>query len=162
MDKKFILDAGCGGKHIWFNKKHPNTLYIDKRQEDKGYIKGRKNWECKPDMIANFKNLPFEDKRFKLIVWDPPHLKGKSQTGYMTKKYGILHPETWQEELRLGFKELWRVLDDYGVLTLKFNDFSCSFKELLKQFPIEPLYGTRTVQKSRSETRWFCFMKIPK
>lgn len=161
-DNKFILDAGCGGKHFWLNKKHQNTIYIDIREEDKGYIKARKNWECKPDLIADFRDLPFEDKKFKLIVWDPPHLKGKKQTGYMTKKYGVLSPETWQDDLKRGFKELWRVLDDYGVLTLKFNNFDVNFKALLRLFPIQPLYGTTTVQRSRSETRWFVFIKIPK
>ncbi len=162
MEDKFILDACCGGKHFWLDKNQKNTIYIDIREEDKGYIKDRKNWECKPDLIADFRNLPFEDKKFKLIVWDPPHLKGKKQSGYMTKKYGILNPETWQYDIKKGFEELWRCLDDYGVLTLKFNNFDVKFKNLLEQIPVAPLYGTTTVQKERCETRWFVFMKIPK
>ncbi len=37
MENKYILDACCGGKCFWFNKKHPNTLYIDIRKEEKGF-----------------------------------------------------------------------------------------------------------------------------
>jgi len=162
MKDKFILDACCGGKHIWFNKNHPNTLYIDMREEDKGFIKERKNWECKPDMIMDFRKLDFPNKSFKLIVWDPPHLIAKRMSGYMTKKYGCLNPETWQSDFNKGFKELWRVLEDYGVLLFKFNDFSVSFKKVLKVINREPLFGTTTVQKKRATTKWFTFMKIPK
>ena len=163
MNEKFILDACCGGRHFWFNKKHPNTLYIDIREEDKGFIKERKHWECKPDMIADFRNLEgFRDNSFKLIVWDPPHLIAKRMSGYMTKKYGCLNPETWQGDFSRGFKELWRVLEDHGILVFKFNNFNVPFKEVLKQFPIEPLFGSITVKKTKSETRWFTFMKIPK
>ncbi len=162
MKDKFILDACCGGKHFWLNKKHPNTIYIDIRKEKKGYIKERLRWECKPDMIADFRNLPFKDKTFKLIVWDPPHLKGLKKSGYMTKKYGILNPQTWKNDLSKGFRELWRCLDDYGVLTFKFNNFSFPFKKVLSLFPIKALYGTTTIQKEKSETRWFTFIKIPK
>ncbi len=162
LKNKFILDACCGGKHIWFNKNHPNVLYIDIREEDKGFIKERKNWDCKPDMIADFRNLPFEDKKFKLIVWDPPHLIAKRMSGIMTKKYGCLNPETWQDDFKKGFKELWRVLGDHGVLTFKFSDFHVKFKEVLSVLDEQPLFGTTTVQKDTSSTKWFCFMKIPK
>ncbi|GAG16600.1 unnamed protein product, partial [marine sediment metagenome] len=27
MDKK-ILDVCCGGRTFWFNKKHPDTVYV--------------------------------------------------------------------------------------------------------------------------------------
>jgi len=68
---------------------------------------------------------------------------------------------TFKIDLKKGFKEIWRVLEDYGILTLKFNNFDVNFKALLRLFPVEPLYGTTTVQRARSETRWFTFMKIP-
>ena len=28
---KLILDACCGGKHFWFDKNNPLTLFMDKR-----------------------------------------------------------------------------------------------------------------------------------
>ena len=39
--EKFILDACCSGRMMWFNKKHPNATYIDIRKESKGFSKHR-------------------------------------------------------------------------------------------------------------------------
>ena len=165
MKDKFILDACCGPREMWFDKHHPNCLYIDIREEDKGYMKYRYNVEIKPDMIADFTNLPKEikEKRFKLIVWDPPHLKARRLTGELLKKYGGLCPETWQDDLKKGFKELWSILDDYGVLIFKWSDYHISFKDVLSLISENPLF-TNTMNsagKGRSVTKWFCFMKIP-
>jgi len=33
---KFILDACCGGRMFWFDKHHPNALYIDNRSVKAG------------------------------------------------------------------------------------------------------------------------------
>ena len=41
MKNKIILDAACGGRMFWFNKKHPRALYIDNRIVDKGHVKQR-------------------------------------------------------------------------------------------------------------------------
>lgn len=32
--EKLILDACCGSKMFWFNKEHPDALYMDNRQLD--------------------------------------------------------------------------------------------------------------------------------
>ena len=161
MKDKFILDACCGPRMFWFNKQHPNCIYIDKRVEEKGFVISRDKREVKPDIVMNFKNMTFPDKSFKLIVWDPPHLIHKEAKSIMGKSYGVLNPETWQYDLKKGFEECWRVLEDYGVLIFKFNSHHISFKKVLKQFPIEPLFGQKTVSKTTSETKWFTFMKIP-
>ena len=60
-----------------------------------------------------------------------------------------------------GFKELWSVLDDYGVLLLKFSDYHIKFKNLLEHIPEEPLFYNKTSSSGKSNTKWFCFMKIP-
>ncbi len=159
VDDKFILDACCGGRMMWFNPEHPNALYIDIRKEDKGCIPTHAGFNISPDMIMDFRKLDFPDKSFKLVVWDPPHLKTMGPKSYMRKKYGALHPETWQADLTKGFKECWRVLEDYGVLIFKWNDHEISHKDVLKRFPVEPLFG----QTGRgTKTFWFCFMKILK
>ncbi len=69
MENKFILDACCGCRQFWFNKNHTNTLYIDNRTEEKGFQDARPNKEIKPDEIADFRNLPFSDKKFKLAFF---------------------------------------------------------------------------------------------
>ena len=122
MKDKFILDACCGGRMMWFNKKHPNTIYIDKRKEKKGFISEQPNSEINPDIIMNFKNLKFPDKTFKLVVWDPPHSLTFLDTSIMKKKFGGLNPETWPYTIKKGFNECWRVLEDYGILIFKWND----------------------------------------
>ena len=34
MEDKFILDACCGSKMFWFDKKQPNTKFIDIRKDN--------------------------------------------------------------------------------------------------------------------------------
>ena len=162
MNDKFILDACCGNRYMWFDKNHPNALYIDIRKEPKGFNKRRKNEEVNPDFIMDFRDLKFEDKKFKLIVWDVPHLKSLGETSILRKTYGCLNAETWQYDLKQGFKECWRCLEDYGILIFKFNDLEIKFKEVLKYAPCNPLFQNTTNNKATSVTKWFCFMKIPK
>ena len=102
----------------------------------------------------------FEDQKFKLIVWDPPHfIKEKIGNLEIRKKYGCLHPETWPYDLKKGFNELWRVLDDFGVLIFKWSEYNVKSEQILKLFHTHPLFGQTT--KKNSTTKWFCFMKIP-
>lgn len=157
---KLILDAGCGGKHIWLDKNNKATVYIDIRKKDRGYIPARPNWECQPDIIADTRKLPFKDNTFKLIVWDPPHIKRNYDNHYFGKKYGILSPITWPSDLKNSFNELWRVLNNHGILTLKFSNSDIPFKKVLRQFHVQPLFGTTTSRNDRIETRWFTFMKL--
>ena len=71
---KIILDACCGSRMFWFDKHNPNTLFIDKRSEtitakDRDKIR---TIEVKPDIVADFTNLPFEDNIFIKVVFDSP------------------------------------------------------------------------------------------
>lgn len=77
LENKFILDACCGSRMFWFDKKQPNTIFIDNREYDKGFIDNRYNRELHPDILMDFKDLKFPDKKFRLIIMDPPHLIGK-------------------------------------------------------------------------------------
>lgn len=164
---KFILDACCGPRMFWNNKNHPNTIYIDIREEEKGFLKERPNRCIKPDYKMDFRQLPKEwSNKFKLIIWDPPHLLGKNYGASLTKTYGFLLADSWRDDFKRGFRELWRCLEDFGILIFKFNDASIDFKEVLKQFSEEPLVYQISINKKNKkkdiETRWFTFMKIPK
>ena len=68
MNKK-ILDACCGGRCFYFDKKNKDTLYIDIEERPKGTCPQRPNWNCTPDMIADFRNLPFNDESFYHVVF---------------------------------------------------------------------------------------------
>lgn len=159
MNQKFILDACCGGRTFWFDKEHPNTLYVDKHPRPKGTCKHRPNFCCDPDMVVDFTNMPFEDKSFKLVVFDPPHLLELGKNSVMRIKYGSLRTETWPYEIGKGFEECWRVLDDFGVLVFKWNEAQIPIKKVLSLFSVSPLFGHPT--SKHGKTKWFVFMKIP-
>ena len=159
-ENKFILDACCGGKQIWFQKEQKNTIFMDIREIEKGEISLQPNWCIKPDIIADYINMPFENNSFKLIVWDIPHKIKNYDKSIILKKYGYLG-ENWKENTQKGFNEIMRILDDYGVLEFKFADIDIPIREILSLFPIKPLFGTVT-KKGVNNTYWFCFMKIPK
>lgn len=164
MKNKFILDACCGPRMMWFDKQHPNTIFMDIREEEKGFIDNRPNREIKPDLVGDFRDLPgtIKNKKFKLIVWDPPHLLGKNYGSRITKTYGILLADSWRADFKKGFEELWNVLDDNGTLIFKFNDYHIPFQKVLELFPVKPLFGNTVNTKKRKSSKWFCFMKIPK
>ena len=158
--EKFILDATAGYRMMWFNKQHPNALYIDQRPE------------CEPDEIQDFTKLPYPDKTFKLIVFDPPHIKRTSENlnSNMIRDFGYLQPETWQDEIKKGFIELWRCLENNGVLIFKWCNVYFPSNIILKLFPVKPLFYQISASHKRSnsgkklkrvKTLWFCFMKIP-
>ena len=156
---KFILDACCGGRCFWFNKEHPNTLYIDNRIRERGHDEHRPNHTIKPMIVMDFRNLDLPDKSFKLVVFDPPHIIAKPDSFRMVKQYGNLNKDTWKDDIKQGFDECWRVLDDYGTLIFKWNEVSIKKKEILEVIQKEPLFGHPN--GSKIPTHWFCFMKIP-
>lgn len=158
MDK-IILDACCGGRMFWFNKHHPNTIYIDNRVCGKGHRKHRPNHEVKPDIVMDFRDLKFEDNTFRLVVFDPPHLYSLSKTSTLRGSYGVLNKETWREDIKRGFDECMRVLENYGILIFKWNEAEIKKKEILSIIKTQPLFGH--LSGSKVNTHWLCFMKLP-
>ena len=93
-------------------------------------------------------------------MFDPPHLIGKEDGSIILKKYGNLDKKTWKEDIKKGFDECWRVLEDYGTLIFKWSEISIKRKEVLEVLDKIPLFGHPSL--SRASAHWFCFMKIPK
>lgn len=153
---KIILDACCGGRMFWFEKEDKDTVFMDIRSEPNGTIKSEPNWCVKPDLLASYTDIPFNDNTFNLVVWDIPH-KLKKDTGIITKKYGFLG-ENWENDVSLGFNEIMRVLKPKGVLCFKYNDLDIPISKMLSLFTQKPLFGTRT-KKGVNNTYWFIFMK---
>ena len=154
---KYILDVTCGGRMMWFDKAHENVLYTDKRTETHELCDGR-IYEVAPDIQCDFTDLPFADKTFKHVVFDPPHLEKLGESSFMAKKYGILGLN-WRETIRRGLLEGMRVLDDYGTLTFKWNQTQVKIKDVEPLFPCPPLYGHPTSRNGL--TICVTFMKIP-
>ena len=131
-----ILDPACGSKMFWFDKNEPHTTYTDIRKETLT-MKDRKYTRkiiVNPDKVANFTDLPFDDKEFNLIVFDPPHLNKVGANSWLAKKYGQLDRNSWSTDIEKGFKELWRVLANDGVLLFKWSDNQISFKDIILNF----------------------------
>ena len=161
MSDKIVLDACCGSRMFWFDKKDTRALFIDKRRESKqidigtpGTV-GRKPVIVNPDIIANFKNLPFEDNTFHHVVFDPPHLE-KVGNGIISFKYGRLD-STWKNDLKKGFSECFRVLKPNGTLIFKWAETQIKLSEVLKLTDKKPLYGHKSGKKMG--THWVAFIK---
>lgn len=96
--EKPIIDVCCGSKMFWYNKNHPDTVFMDIRQLEDVLCDGRK-LVIKPDVIGDFRNIPYPDNTFKLAVFDPPHLAKIGDNSWMAKKYGRLNTE-WRIDLK--------------------------------------------------------------
>lgn len=133
-----ILDVCCGSRMFWFNKKNSNTIFMDNRELEDTLCDGRK-LEIKPDIVADFRNIPFADNSFYLVVFDPPHLKQIGETSYMAKKYGKL-TDSWTQDIKQGFNECIRVLKPNGTLIFKWNEQQIKLKQILDVIDYKPLF----------------------
>jgi len=150
-----ILDVCCGSKMFWFNKNYSGAIYGDIRSEKHVLCDGR-NLEINPDILFNFCALPFRDKTFNLVVFDPPHLKQLGKSSWMAKKYGVLFP-TWETDIAQGFSECMRVLRPNGTLIFKWNESQITVNDILKNIEFKPLFGHTTGRQSK--TMWLTFLK---
>lgn len=150
---KKILDACCGSRMFWFDKENENTVFMDNRKIDTKLCDGRR-LVIKPDLIADFKDIPFEDNTFYIVVFDPPHLKQAGENSWLAKKYGTLDKQTWPQDIQQGFNECMRVLKPNGTLIFKWNEEQIKLKDILKVIEYKPLFGNK-----RAKTHWLVFMK---
>ena len=138
---------------FWFDKENKNTIFVDNREIDTRLCDGRR-LIIKPDIVADFKDMPFEDNTFYLVIFDPPHLKQAGENSWLAKKYGTLDKQTWPQDIRQGFNECIRVLKRNGTLIFKWNEEQIKLKDILKVIEYKPLFGNK-----RSKTHWLVFMK---
>ena len=153
-EDKLILDACCGSRMFWFDRKNPNVLFQDIRDKEYILCDGRK-LEVHPDVIGDFTKMEYPDNTFQMVVFDPPHLDNANETSYMAQKYGTLRRVIWKEDIKKGFDECMRVLKDKGTLIFKWNETRIPVKRIIEVIGKEPLFGHRTAHK----TIWLCLMK---
>lgn len=147
-----ILDACCGSRMFWFNKENTETIYIDNRTEDTRLCDSRR-LIVKPDIIADFRNMPFEDESFYLVVFDHPHLMRVGDKSFLKLKYGRLN-STWKDDIEQGLSECWRVLKQNGTMVFKWSEEQISLPMIKDLLPCEPIIGQR-----RGKTIWLVFFK---
>jgi ubiquinone/menaquinone biosynthesis C-methylase UbiE len=141
---------------FWFDKQNPNTIFADIRNETHTLCDGRL-LEIKPDVVADFTKMPFDSCSFKLVVFDPPHLKDAGNTSWIGKKYGCLG-QGWEDEIKKGFSECFRVLEENGILIFKWSEDQIKVSQVLKLTDRQPLFGHRSGKSGK--TMWLCFMKL--
>lgn len=149
---KPILDACCGSRMFWFDKTNEDVIFMDNRKEEHILCDGR-TLNINPDIVADFRDMPFDDNSFYLVVFDPPHLINVGESSWLAKKYGKLD-DLWKFDIRQGFHECMRVLKPNGTLIFKWNEDQISLTEILETIDYKPLFGNR-----RSKTHWLAFMK---
>lgn len=141
-----ILDLTAGNRAIWFNKKHPDCVYLDKRPE------------VKPDMLIDINNLPenINSNNFDLIVFDPPHMNCGPNSN-MSKSYGYHTTKEILETVEKASRSAHRISRYGALMAFKWNTHDIKLQRVLDLMPDwEPLFGhlTKVGSNSRSQTYW--------
>ena len=147
-----ILDVCCGGRMWWRDKKDARAIYMDNRELDCTLCDGRV-FRVAPDVIGDFRNIPFADGSFAMVLFDPPHLKSVGENAWTAKKYGILS-DNWRDDLRRGFAECFRVLRAGGTLVFKWSEVQIKLAEILKLTDAKPV-----VLHKKQKTHFAIFLK---
>lgn len=156
-----VLDACCGGRMMWFDKDDKRAIFQDIRRErvkrpEAAAAKGWKDFDVNPDILGSFTAMEFPDNTFSLVVFDPPHLTRCGDESYMAKAYGKLMPD-WEDTIRGGFSECFRVLKPNGVLIFKWNESRIKISKVLELAVEKPLFGHKSGKTSM--THWIAFLK---
>ncbi|WP_439292311.1 MULTISPECIES: class I SAM-dependent methyltransferase [Rahnella] len=153
---KPILDMCCGSRMFWLDKQDERAVFSDVRSEEHTLCDGRQ-LVISPDVIADFRQLPFADNSFSQVVFDPPHLERAGEKGWMRKKYGALDKATWREDIAAGFREAFRVLRPHGTLVFKWNETQIPVAQVIALTDQKPTIWQRTGKGDK--THWILFLK---
>lgn len=162
MTHRPILDPCCGSRMMWANRQNPDVIFGDIRSEtitvtdrSHGNPEGTRTLMIEPDVLLDFRCLPYPDGQFRLVVFDPPHLVRAGAKSWLAAKYGKLS-DNWRDDIRRGFAECLRVLEPGGILVFKWNETQVKVGEVLALCPIKPLFGHISGRKGL--THWLVFM----
>lgn len=151
---KPIIDVCCGGRMFHSNKNNPNVIFMDKREFCEELCDGRE-FEVKPDIVADFRNITFSDNSFYTVIFDPPHLWNISDKAFMARKYGRLNKDTWQIDIKQGFEECMRILKPNGTLIFKWSCRDITLGKLLEAIQTKPL-----ISHQNNRTFFLVFTKV--
>ncbi len=158
-----VLDPASGSRMMWFDRGHEDVVFGDRRREtltvtdrSHGRTDGARTLCIDPDVLLDFRALPYPDGAFKLVAFDPPHLVRAGPRSWLAAKYGKLGQD-WRDDLRAGFAECFRVLHQDGVLVFKWNETQVKVREVLELTSVRPLFGN--VSGKKAGTHWYVFMK---
>jgi SAM-dependent methyltransferase len=115
---KRILDATINKGRFWRGSGRPVTgLDIDPAH--------------KPDYVGDNREMPFEEKTFDVVVYDPPHIpnQGKDKSKDFNTRFGLVLKSSVQQGFNFSHlyppfvKEAYRVLEPDGVMFCKIADY---------------------------------------
>ena len=158
-----VLDPCCGSRMMWADRENADVIFGDRRSEtvvvtdrSHGNKSGTRTLRIEPDVLMDFRALPFGDGNFNLVAFDPPHLVKAGPRSWLAAKYGKLS-DNWRDDIRQGFAECFRVLATDGTLVFKWNEAQVKVGEVLALTPHQPLFGHLSGRKGL--THWLVFMK---
>jgi hypothetical protein len=154
---KLILDPASSMRAFYFDKQDDRVVFGDIREDETHLLTNGQTITIKPDQVMDFRAIPYPDESFQCVVFDPPHMLGLSEKSWMRKKYGVLEKDTWQDDIRQGFAECFRVLKTNGTLIFKWNEVSILLKDILSLTDQKPVLGHPSGK--RMGTHWVLFIK---
>jgi len=154
---KLILDPASSMRAFYFDKRDERVVFGDIREDETHLLTNGQTITIKPDQVMDFRAIPYPNESFQCVVFDPPHMLGLSEKSWMRKKYGVLEKDTWQDDIKQGFAECFRVLKPNGTLIFKWNEVSILLKEILALTNQKPVLGHPSGK--RMGTHWVLFIK---
>ena len=154
---KLILDPASSMRSFYFDKQDNRVVFGDIREDETHLLTNGQTITIKPDQVMDFRAIPYPDESFQCVVFDPPHMLGLSEKSWMRKKYGVLEKDTWQDDIKQGFAECFRVLKPNGTLIFKWNEVSILLKDILALTDQKPVLGHPSGK--RMQTHWVLFIK---
>jgi SAM-dependent methyltransferase len=115
---KLILDATKNTGRFWVGSKR-NVIGVDI------------NPKFKPDVVADNRRLPFKDRWFDVVVYDPPHIpnQGSDRSKDFNTRFGLVLKSSADNGYNFTHlyppfvREALRVLKHEGVLFCKIADY---------------------------------------
>lgn len=175
-----VLDCTAANRMFWVKRESNKVLWTDVESE----------LEVPADMIVDIRSTDFVDGQFHTVIFDPPHWWGdKPQKNYYSNKNeedtrvfiekynmkyrGVTYYGTDKyvtKKSLLGFinasqREIYRILDDYGVLWFNWSDVKIPLSKILPFFDqrwdvmIKLQIGSRKQNLSKHQNWWVMFMK---
>lgn len=144
-----ILDLSAGNRAVWYDKKHPLAMYIDKRES------------VEPMIVCDSTKLPEHvGTDYNLTCWDPPHMN-LGQNSNMSKNYGYNTTQEILDLIKQTSVEAHRVSAPNALMALKWNTHDIKLERVFKLMDNwEPLFGHLVKNGPRSQTYWVMLRRL--
>ena len=79
------LGVCCGGRMMYYDHQDPRVIFCDNRETHTVLCDGRSFDVC-PDVLCDFRSLPFGDETAPLVIFDPPHLRKAGDSSWLAQE----------------------------------------------------------------------------